>query len=268
VDIEEGSEDQKYLGFQFTILDKNKPDAAERLEKKRNQINRTKTQFSEDLDVDDILLVTVPSDIYGLAFRKWEKAGKPPGGPDSLWTKEVRELVLRYTLVNFLTEKEMDTYVSQLLEARRVSDSEYPSDRKDSAKRFVPKPFQEQKIPEKKLSLVGSRRFSVAPQLAVALSSMQKRASGKRDMQFKLQESIDSVEKRKAQPDYKGIKANELFDRLNSVLSEVGLREIDPAQLDSIPAELASFLSKAASFKEPNARRSFMINKLFPSRSS
>ena len=267
MDVKEGSVDQKYLGFQFTILDPNRPEGAERLQKKRDQINRTKTQFSEDLVVDDILLVTIPSHVYGWAFEKWEKAGKPPGGPDSLWPKEVRERVLRYTLVNFLAEEEVDKVVLQLPETRRVSDSGQSSDRRDSTRRASPKPVEKQKIPEKKFSVVGSKRFSVAPQLVFALSSMQKRASGQRDLQVKLQQSIDSAEERKAQPGSKGIKAVELFERLNRVLSEAGLRVIDPAQLDSIPSELVSFLSKATSFEEPNVRRSFIINKLFPSRS-
>ncbi len=269
VDVESVDENQTYLGFQFTILDEQKSEGAERLQKKRDQINRTKTQFSEDLDVDDILLVIIPSGVYGWTFREWEKAGRPPGGPDSLWPKEVREKILRFTLVNFLSEEEIDQFVSQLsnTKTRKVADSEQFFDRKDSEKKVIPKLSQEQKSTEKKLSVVGSRRYAVAPQLVFALSAMQKRVSGKHDLQVHLQESIDSSEKRKAQPGYNGIKASEIFDHLNRVLSEAGLREIDPNDLSSIPSELASFLSKAVSHKGLDARRSFIINKLFPSRS-
>src|SRR3989338_11216754 len=73
VEVEPGSEHQKYLGFQFTTLDpkSREPEAIERLEKKRKQITDVKKRFSVDLEVDDILLITVPSRVYKKAFRNW-----------------------------------------------------------------------------------------------------------------------------------------------------------------------------------------------------
>ncbi|MBI2472990.1 hypothetical protein HYV70_00335 [Candidatus Uhrbacteria bacterium] len=267
VEVEPGSEHQKYLGFQFTTLDprSSEPEAVQRLEKKKKQIKDVKQRL--DLEVDDILLITVPSRVYGWAFRSWKESGSPPGGPDRLWPKEVRIQILHYALVNFIGEEQADQFAARVLGIQQKDVQKIFSQTQEGYVQERTGGATEESKDRSRFSVMGSRRFSVAPQLVAALSAMQKRASGKRDMQVKFQESIDSSEQRKTQRDYKGIKASELFDRLNRVLSEAGLREIDPEQADSIPPELSDFLSKAASYSDPRVRKDFVINKLFPSRS-
>jgi len=82
----EGDEDLGAKAVQLTV---NKDPQA--LARKRSQIEKTRTKLEEGDRIDDIALVQFDQHTVARAFRAWEGAKRPPGGPDKFLTPEVRD---------------------------------------------------------------------------------------------------------------------------------------------------------------------------------
>lgn len=79
---------KKSIGIQFTISanPKNLARKLEQIEKARERVEKIvgKSPYEKLIKrpVDDIVLLSLPFDGYVGCFRRWEKEGKPPGGPE------------------------------------------------------------------------------------------------------------------------------------------------------------------------------------------
>lgn len=80
------SGDIETKGVQLTIKQK-----AEDLQRKQQQIDRSKSRLKADDRIDDIALMSVDNRIIGRAYETWNKKGRPPGGPDRFMPPEFRE---------------------------------------------------------------------------------------------------------------------------------------------------------------------------------
>ncbi len=90
---EEYIKEKRKLGIQFTIDPRE-----ETRKKKERQIEEAKSKIGIEKyrnlikkPVDDIVLVTVPLEMYKKYFQKWLEAGKPSGGPEQYLTKEEKQ---------------------------------------------------------------------------------------------------------------------------------------------------------------------------------
>lgn len=92
VRVEEG-ESLGATGIQFTLNPN--PDV---LERKAQQIARSKELLQEEDHIDDIVLVRMAADVFGRAYERWERLRRPPGGPDALIDERDRDAILRELL--------------------------------------------------------------------------------------------------------------------------------------------------------------------------
>lgn len=97
--VEVEDEDRQNIGVQFTI----NPDAAEH---KLQQIKRSKEKF-ELKDIDDLVLVTLPTIQTKEVYDRWVKEGMKPGGPTRLWSAGMEESVFRAVLHDFFKEEQI-----------------------------------------------------------------------------------------------------------------------------------------------------------------
>lgn len=74
---------------------------------KRRQIRQTKEKMGTEMELDDIILVSIP--IGGLAYiySKWIDANRPSGGPDKLWDEETKHFIIERVFYNLLTPEEI-----------------------------------------------------------------------------------------------------------------------------------------------------------------
>lgn len=103
-------ENKRKFGIQFTISGK-----LQSLRKKAGQIKIAKKAIQKERyqqfvkkPVDDIILVTLPAGIYGVAFKKWLSEGKPAGGPEQYLNKEEKTKIFREVSKNFLSLSETE----------------------------------------------------------------------------------------------------------------------------------------------------------------
>jgi len=101
VRVEEQEPTEK-LGIQFTISQ-----TQETLTNKRRQIDRSIQHLKED-DVEDIILVSIPLNDATHLHHTWQKKGSPPGGPDALWSPQLKERIFREVLKGFLNPFEIE----------------------------------------------------------------------------------------------------------------------------------------------------------------
>ncbi|MFH1711770.1 MAG: hypothetical protein ABH846_00840 [Patescibacteria group bacterium] len=103
-------EDDNRIGVQFTINT-----SPQKQEIKQRQIEKAKERLDEE-EVDDIVLVTIPLQQTKRYFAEWCDAGKPPGGPDKRWEPEVRQMMLRGVLQDFMEPEEIDALWEKMKE--------------------------------------------------------------------------------------------------------------------------------------------------------
>lgn len=63
---------------------------AQALARKRSQIGKTREMLQESDRIDDIALVQLDQGAIAGAYRAWERAGRPPGGPDKYLAEDAR----------------------------------------------------------------------------------------------------------------------------------------------------------------------------------
>ncbi len=102
VRVEEGGDEIKNKGIQFTLNTKRFV-----LDRKLDQIRRSKRQLTEEDRIDDIMLVVMDMRDVIDAYRRWEK-DKPPGGPDKFLAANVRERIFKKTLEGMFSPEELD----------------------------------------------------------------------------------------------------------------------------------------------------------------
>ena len=102
VRIEEGGPELAAKGVQFT-MNKNRLI----LQRKAEQIERSKQYLSEEDHIDDIMLVIFDSRTLGEAFDKW-KNGQKPGGPDQFLDPQLRKRLFFELLRGMATDEELE----------------------------------------------------------------------------------------------------------------------------------------------------------------
>lgn len=106
---EDQQEEQSALGIQFTINTN-----VSVLHKKTRQVKRSVRQLSSEDRVDDIVLVAMSVRNVGKVVRTWKSQGRASGGPDKLWSGEVKERILRGLLQGIVSEDEMVEAVERM----------------------------------------------------------------------------------------------------------------------------------------------------------
>ncbi len=101
------------VGVQFTTQVN-----PEVLKSKRAQIRRVKDRLpftdeetyeeSEEDEVADIILVSIPLHDLRKIFLDWQRAGAPSGGPDKLWDLSTKHQIFKSTLRGIFTPAEID----------------------------------------------------------------------------------------------------------------------------------------------------------------
>lgn len=90
-------------GVQFTI----NPTRAV-AEHKREQIARVLDEARRREHIDDIILVSLPTQDFAEAYATW-KQWQQPGGPEKNWEQDVREKVFRNVLQDLFTPEELES---------------------------------------------------------------------------------------------------------------------------------------------------------------
>lgn len=102
VHLEDGGEELKNKGIQFTLNTRRSV-----LNRKMDQIRRSKERLTEEDRIDDIMLVVMDMSWMSDAYRRWQH-DKPPGGPDKFLNARVREQIFKKTLEGMFTNEELE----------------------------------------------------------------------------------------------------------------------------------------------------------------
>jgi len=100
VEVEEGESEN--IGVQFTVAAN-----PETLEKKRKQVEHAKELLYQSENIDDIVLVNLPSSIVYGAHNTWSKQ-KKSGGPDKLWSDETKKTIFYGVMKGIFIPEELD----------------------------------------------------------------------------------------------------------------------------------------------------------------
>jgi len=107
--------ERKRLGLQFTISKSGKKFREKEKFIKNVDVAELSKKYGKFIKrpVDEIVMISVPFDSYFTNFRKWIDAGKPPGGPEQLFTKEEKTTILKKILEPYyqFTDKELESLV-------------------------------------------------------------------------------------------------------------------------------------------------------------
>ncbi len=105
VSVEE-VEDSHVIGVQFTI--------GKKLRGKKGQVDKAKHLAKEVGSVlEDIIIVRIPLKELRPLFLAWS-ANKNPGGPDELWSNEIKEKIFKGLLFDLLDKDEVDAMWNQI----------------------------------------------------------------------------------------------------------------------------------------------------------
>lgn len=102
VRVEDGGEEVQNKGIQFTLNTQRFV-----LNRKIDQIRRSKQKLTEEDRIDDIMLVVMDMKWMVDAYRQWEE-DKPPGGPDKFLDGAVRKQISKRTLEGMFTKEELE----------------------------------------------------------------------------------------------------------------------------------------------------------------
>lgn len=108
--VEVSETDGTDIGIQFTTNT-----SREGQQHKQEQLEMARLHAKEVGEVDDIVLVTMPLQSTGALYAEWS-ARPMPGGPEKLWSSEIKVKVLRGILEGILSEEEVDAAVARLSE--------------------------------------------------------------------------------------------------------------------------------------------------------
>jgi len=97
------SEHAADIGIQFTT-------ALGKVEQKERQIEKSKRNL--DKNIDDIVLVTLPSYQASRLYKDWLK-DKKPGGPDKQWSTEIKETLFRGIMDKVLSQEEITAFCQE-----------------------------------------------------------------------------------------------------------------------------------------------------------
>jgi len=126
--------EKKGVGIQFTLVH-NK----EKLEKKKQQVERAKKQLGQ-VRLDDLILVHISiGNKIMHAMREWQKAGEPPGGPMRFWSKETKQAVVQGVLQNLFSEEE----IAKIQQAFKSEGSPSSTKAKKRLKKYTDEQIQE-----------------------------------------------------------------------------------------------------------------------------
>lgn len=107
--IDDKDESVDNLGIQFTINTRE-----DVLKKKGRQVKRVKEHIDEFEDIEDLVLVSVPIKTMMNTYNEWKDEDRPTGGPESLWSKEVKQRVLAGVLEGFISEEEINKLAGEI----------------------------------------------------------------------------------------------------------------------------------------------------------
>ena len=91
------------IGVQFTISQR-----PESLEKKQEQISRSKQLLRRYEDIDDLVLISIPIRGIKQLIKEWEGEGKPPGGPSAMWYPKSKEKIFKLVLEKMYSREEIE----------------------------------------------------------------------------------------------------------------------------------------------------------------
>ena len=97
----------KNFGIQFTLRKRG-------LLEKRKQISQMKEKIGNEIELDDIVLVSVPLDRLRDIYSQWNEANRPSGGPDKLWDKSTKHFIVERIFQNILSYEEITYLKSQI----------------------------------------------------------------------------------------------------------------------------------------------------------
>lgn len=99
------SEDDKIIGVQFTLNDAKKDLKKKQVERSKKNLN-SKSKRKHERGVDDIMLVVMPVEKLKSTYKKWSE-DKRPGGPENLWSIEMKYEILKGVLNGIVSEGEI-----------------------------------------------------------------------------------------------------------------------------------------------------------------
>ncbi len=106
VGVEESDETER-VGVQFTT--NTDPEMQRR---KAAQVEQANARLREDDDIRDVVLVTMPTPSVRDVYNEWRE-NPQPGGPDKLWSDDIREQVFSGVMQQILSPQEIvDQWVS------------------------------------------------------------------------------------------------------------------------------------------------------------
>jgi hypothetical protein len=246
--VEVGEHDQQYVGFQFTT------NTQERVvRRKLKQIKKAKNKYLEAMDLDDILLVAVPIQYGRAIFRDWQAAGSPPGGPDSLWSNHVRELITRHILASVESQMDVDEVVSRLPKAKRVPRAPKPKS-KSRRSRPVEKRIEKPQIQE---TVYGCKEYFLHPDLLHAFAELGESIGV--DLQKEFQDKLDSLDGE--------ITQKRMHKMLSKILRHNGLDKIEHHRPETIPASFQGLAKKLSRMKDDKQKHTDLLDAMFVPRS-
>jgi hypothetical protein len=92
---------EKSIGIQFTTSQDPRL-----LAHKQRQTDKAKPRVKRE-HIDDIIVVSIPLKEFMNAHNEWQKV-KTPGGPDKLWTDEIRAQIFREVMKKVFTPDEIE----------------------------------------------------------------------------------------------------------------------------------------------------------------
>ncbi|MFA6594521.1 MAG: hypothetical protein WCT16_04695 [Candidatus Buchananbacteria bacterium] len=90
------------VGIQFTVSQENK-----KLNEKKKQIKEMRKKIGEDIELDDIVLVSLPIRNLNEVFFQWIMNGRQSGGPDKLWDMTIKYAIIEGVLQGLMTPEEI-----------------------------------------------------------------------------------------------------------------------------------------------------------------
>ncbi len=97
------------VGIQFTINQ-----MPEVLSKKNQQVREMRRKLGEEIQLDDIVLVSLPIRNLNDAYTEWLEQRRPAGGPDKLWDRSVKIAIIEGVLHGIVSPEEVESLKDQI----------------------------------------------------------------------------------------------------------------------------------------------------------
>lgn len=99
------SEDDKIIGVQFTLNEAKQEFKKKQIERSKRNLT-SKSKRKHERGVDDIMLVVMPVEKLKSTYKKWSE-DKKPGGPENLWSIEMKHQILKGILNGIVDDTEL-----------------------------------------------------------------------------------------------------------------------------------------------------------------